>query len=42
MKKELLDLNKRIKSELSNVEQTTERILDAWAGVERFPDQQSY
>jgi len=42
MKKELLDLNKRIKSELSSVEQTTERILDAWAGVDRFPDQQSY
>ena len=42
MKQELLDLKERIESELHSIQQTSQRVLDAWDGAERFPDQQSY
>ena len=42
MKKELLDLKRRIEVELRNIERAAQRTLNAWAGAVRFPDQQSY
>ena len=42
MKKELLDLRRRIGSELCNIERTAQRALDAWEEAHRFPEQQGY
>ena len=42
MKKELLDLRRRIESELFNIERTAERVLDAWEEAERFPERRGY
>jgi len=42
VKKELSDLKERIDSELHSIQQTAQRVLDAWDGAERLPDQQSY
>jgi len=42
LKQELLDLKERIESELHSIQQTARRVIDAWDGVDRFPDQQSY
>jgi hypothetical protein len=42
VKKELLDLRKRIESELRNIEQTAQRVLDAWEEAHCSPEQQSY
>ena len=42
MRKDLLDLRKRIESELCSVRRTAQRALDAWEGAHRFPEQQDY
>ena len=42
MKQDLLDLRERIQSELRNVRKTAQRVMDAWVGASRFPEQQSY
>jgi hypothetical protein len=42
VRKELLDLKERIESELHSIQETGQRVVDAWDGAERFPDQQRY
>ena len=42
MRKELLDLGKRIESELRSIERAAQRVLSAWEGTCRFPEQRSY
>ncbi len=42
MRRELLDLRRRVQSELCNVQKSAQRVLDAWEGVSQFPEQQSH
>jgi hypothetical protein len=42
VKKELLDLRRRIESELCSIERTAQRVLGAWEEADRFPQQQGY
>lgn len=42
MRRELLDLRRRVQSELCNVQKTAQRVLKAWEGISQFPEQQSY
>ena len=42
MRRELLDLRRRVQSELRNVQETAQRVLNAWERVSQFPEQQSY
>lgn len=42
MRRGLLDLRRRVQSELCNVQKTAQRVLDAWEGISQFPEQQSY
>jgi hypothetical protein len=42
VKRELLDLRRRIESELRNIERTAQRVLGAWEEADRFPEQQGY